>query len=496
MAEVLKVVPQEDLKLAEKSDGSLRSAHVLEHDPALDRRLLWKRDLVLIPIMGVLYMLLFLDRTNIANARALGIGSPTGLEGALGMPTNGYNIALVIFYIPFVLAEIPANLILNTNKVAPRYLLGGQMALLGVLGMCQGLTKSYGGLLAVRFLMGTFEASLPAGATYMISMYYTKREAAIRFSWFFNFALAGPFFSGLLAFAINNLEGVGGYQGWRWLFIIEGLMTVAISIPVVLFCPNFPQDAQKWFLKPEERNRVVAQLEASRGAETKGSAADSVSIWKVLIDWRIHLFTMCFFCCDITAASISAFSPTILTELGWTSTIAQLMAMPVWAVGIISSFGVTWLASRLNFRTPFVIGGICCQLVGWIIMRVYVPQAGVRYLALFFMSIGTFPQMPILMAWLSANLRGRKHLAVGMAWMVGFGNCANFVSSNVFIKTEAPRYVTGFTTGLVFTILGMVLVVFGCTLLVVKNKKREAIRSQMTDGEREAHDELYFKFVL
>lgn len=88
--------------------------------------------------------------------------------------------------------------------------------------MCQGLTQSYGGLLAARFFMGTFEASLPAGATYMISMYYTKRQAAIRFAWFFNFALAGPFFSGLLAYAIQSLDGRGGYQGWRWIFIIEG----------------------------------------------------------------------------------------------------------------------------------------------------------------------------------------------------------------------------------------------------------------------------------
>ncbi|KAI0146774.1 major facilitator superfamily domain-containing protein [Pestalotiopsis sp. NC0098] len=500
MAEILKPVPQEDLKLAEKSDNSLDSATIrtsaLEHDPALDRKLLWRRDLVLIPVMGVLYMLLFLDRTNIANARALGIGSPHGLEGALGMPSNGYNIALVIFYVPFVLAEIPANIILTNSKIPPRLLLGGQMVILGILGMCQGLTKSYGGLLAVRFLMGTFEAALPAGATYMISMYYTKREAAIRFSWFFNFALAGPFFSGLLAFAINNIDGAGGYQGWRWIFIIEGLMTIAIAIPILLFCPNFPQQAQSWFLKPDERDRVLRQLEASRGAEIKGSAADNVALWKVLVDWRIHLFTMCFFCCDITAASISAFSPTILTELGWTNTVAQLMTMPVWASGIISSFTITYLASRLNFRTPFVVGCICLQLIGWIIMRVYVRQAGVRYLALFFMSMGTFPQMPIFMAWLSANLRGHKYLAVGMAWMVGFGNCANFISSNVFIKAEAPRYVTGFTNGLVFTIVGMLLTLLGCALLVVKNKKREAARARMTDSEREAYDDVYFKFVL
>jgi MFS family permease len=88
--------------------------------------------------------------------------------------------------------------------------------------MCQGLTKTYGGLLALRFLMGTFEASLPAGATLMISMYYTKKEASIRFAWFFFFALAGPFFSGLLAYAIQHIDGTGGLQGWRWVFIIEG----------------------------------------------------------------------------------------------------------------------------------------------------------------------------------------------------------------------------------------------------------------------------------
>lgn len=89
---------QEHLHNSEDCDLSTTSTAqplVLEIDSILDRRLLWKRDLVLIPIMGVLYMVLFLDRTNIANARALGIGSPTGLENSLGMPNNGYNIALV-----------------------------------------------------------------------------------------------------------------------------------------------------------------------------------------------------------------------------------------------------------------------------------------------------------------------------------------------------------------------------------------------------------------
>ncbi|KAF2166673.1 hypothetical protein M409DRAFT_23304 [Zasmidium cellare ATCC 36951] len=471
---------------------SVENGHldVQTSDKSLDRRLLLKRDLVLLPSVGLLYMIMFLDRTNIANAKI------EGLVQGLNMPSNGYSTALWIFYIPFILAEVPSNLILNQGKIPPNYFLGGMTCVLGILGMCQGLTASYGGLLALRFLMGALEAALPAGAAYMISIYYTKKEAAVRFAAFFNFALLGPFFSGLLAYAIVNLDGTGGYEGWQWIFIIEGLMTVFFGLIALIFTPNFPKKAQHWFLKPNEREYLIAKLEASRGLEEKGSVADDVSIWKVLVDWRIHLFTLCFFCCDITASSISAFMTSILKELGWTSSRAQVMTMPVWGSGIFFTFLVTWTASRVNFRAPFILASTCSQLVGWAIMVAYVPAPGVRYAALFFMSIGTFPQMPLLMTWLSNNLRGRKYLAVGMAWQVGFGNRANFVSSNVFITGQAPRYRTGFANGLGWTCSGFALVCFTTLLLSIKNKRRADRVSRLSVEERAPEEQKSFKFLL
>lgn len=181
-----------------------------------NRSLLWRRDIVLVPVLGLLYMIMFLDRTNIANAKI------AGMPEDLHLPSNGYGIALSLFYIPFVLAEVPSNIILNMGKIPRNYYLGFMTCSLGVLAMCQGLTANYHGLYAIRFLMGIFEASLPGACTFIISMYYTKREAAIRFAWFFNFALAGPMFSGLLAYAIVvDLDGAGGYEGWRWIFISE-----------------------------------------------------------------------------------------------------------------------------------------------------------------------------------------------------------------------------------------------------------------------------------
>ncbi|KAB2572993.1 putative transporter [Lasiodiplodia theobromae] len=507
MAEVTKPASQEDSTIG-KSETVVDA---VEHNPALDRKLLRKRDMVLIPITGVLYTLLFLDRTNIANARALGIGSPDGLEGALDMPANGYNVALCIFYIPFVLAEIPANLVLNWNRFPPRYLLGGQMLLLGILGMCQGLTQSYGGLLAVRFLMGVFEASLPAGATYLISVYYTKREAALRFAWFFNFALAGPLFSGLLAYAIQkNVDGAGGYQGWRWVFIIEGLMTILTSLPVLLLTPNLPHAAQSWFLRPHERDRLLAHLSASSPSSSSPPAAApsaATPLRKILLDWRIHTPTLIFFCTDMTAASIASFAPTIVAELGLASshTVAQLLTMPIWATGIVFTFVLTGLAARCDCRTPFLLLAIASQLGGWSILRAgatssadaAVLRPGARYAALFLLAAGTVPQMALLLSWLSANLRGGRQVAVGTAWMTGFGNCANFVAANVFIKSEAPRYVTGATTGLGFTVAGFVLVVGFAAGLVRANKRREEERARLSDDDEKGRfDEVRFRYVL
>lgn len=89
-----------------------------------------------------------------------------------------------------------------------------------------------------------------------------------------------------------------------------------------------------------------------------------------------------------------------------------------------------------------------------------------------------------------------QYLAVGLAWMISFGNCANIVSSNIFITIQAPRYPTGFTTGLIFTTLGFCLACLGTVLLVLMNRSREKRRGQMSDGEREADSKLNFKLHI
>lgn len=113
--------------LYNESPTTSESAEVEEGDLKLDRIVRWKRDLLLMPVLGVLYTIMFLDRTNIANARI------EGLEAGLNMPSHGYNNCLWIFYIPFILAEIPSNLFLTMGYIKPRTFLGAQMFILGML---------------------------------------------------------------------------------------------------------------------------------------------------------------------------------------------------------------------------------------------------------------------------------------------------------------------------------------------------------------------------
>lgn len=260
----------------------------------------YKLDLRLIPLLGCTYAILFLDRSNseyilnpshlnhesidpltfpVANARI------EGLEKGLNMPSNGFNTCLWIFFIPFVIVGIPANLIMGLPRVKPNLFLGITMLLLGVVSMCQGLTHSYGGLLACRFLMGVLEAILPAVAALLLSEYYTRKEQPTRFAMFFIFGVIGPMIGGLLAYAIRRMDGISGKQGWRWIFIIEGLATVSISFLVFAFVPDYPEKTT--ILSGAEKEHLLEKLRRDKGDQKL--SFQGVDWLAIFTDWRIWL---------------------------------------------------------------------------------------------------------------------------------------------------------------------------------------------------------------
>jgi sugar phosphate permease len=233
--------------------------------------------------------------------------------------------------------------------------------------------------------------------------------------------------------------------------------------------PGFPAEAK--FLTDEERNYLLARLELERGKEKL--TMRNIPWIKVLTNWKIWVNTLCYFCADMSASAIASFSPTVLNQLGWTSTEANVHNIPIWLVSAFICLLSSLLTGKTSRRWPFVITGACLCTVGWVIQLLQVEPGGVRYFALFMIATGAFIQMPILVAWLNNNLTDRPSKAVGAAIQLGFGNSCNFVSSNVFISGEAPKYPTAYKTGLVLTVIGGFSVVGYALLLHWENRRMD-----------------------
>ena len=182
-----KTVPSEP-KVVSASDISNVDPELID-DKALEKKVTRKVDARVVPMLCMLYMTAYLDRTNIGNAKLL------GLEKDLNMPPNGYNTAVWTFYLTFVLMEVPSNLLMNYSKIPPNYWLATSMVLLGIVTMCQGFVQSPAPLYVCRTIMGIFEGSLGPAAALMMGSYYRKKEFPLRYCCFTTSALIGASFS-------------------------------------------------------------------------------------------------------------------------------------------------------------------------------------------------------------------------------------------------------------------------------------------------------------
>ncbi|KAK9858300.1 hypothetical protein MYU51_019297 [Penicillium brevicompactum] len=415
---------------------------VPEIDRAAEKRLLWKLDIHVVPILMFLFLLAFLDRINIGNARL------QGLEKDLGMEGHDYNIALFIFFIPYILFEVPR-----------------------IITTCQGVTQSFGGLVACRFLLGVFEAGFMPGCIYLIAMYYKRHELQWRLNVFFSASILAGAVSGLLAYAIAKMDGVAGYSGWRWIFIIEGLATVAAAIAAKFLIVDWPE--QSTFLNDQERALLIQRLSEDRG-EAQMNRFDKPAIKRTFTDIKLYLGPIMYFGIVNTGYATSFFTPTILKQLGWTSVRAQVMSIPIYLVATVIALTTAFASDRLRHRFAFTITGCIIATIGYVLLlcQSSVP-VGARYFALYAITGGGYMTQPILMGWLSNNMAGHYKQSIASAMQIGFGNCGGLVASNVFFDSEAPTYVTGFgvSLGMVW-ICGVACVVF-FAYLHRENRNRE-----------------------
>ncbi|KZT08305.1 MFS general substrate transporter [Laetiporus sulphureus 93-53] len=456
----------------EKRRSDSETVSIEESVAARERRLLRKLDLHLLPALTMLYLLSFLDRSNIGNAKL------DGLVTDLKMTQADYLNALTLYFLGYVLFEIPSNIVLK--RLTPRMWLPTLMVVWGIVSTLMGLVHNYGGLLAVRFFLGATEAGLFPGVVYYLSCWYKRKEQHFRISIFFSAASLAGAFGGVLAYAIGKMNGIGHKSGWSWIFIIEGLFTIVLAVLSHAFVHNYPDTVS--FLSPEEKELLHSRLRNDNDA-LSGEIFAWRHVRKAFEDVAVWLYCFCFVGCSLPLYTLSLFLPTIINDLGYTAAQAQLLTVPPYFVATVLTFSTAWGSHLINRRAPFIIGGAVLAIVGYIIL-ITSSKSGVQYFATILCAGGIYPATAITLSWPANNVSGQLKRAVACALQISVGN-----GLGAIVGTQLYRYGPRFYLGHGFAIGYLCLVIVAASLnwlvLARRNVEKEKLRESDEFTEEE-----------
>ncbi|KAJ7761116.1 MFS general substrate transporter [Mycena metata] len=504
----------ENAELSNSSPGSLApdsgmAESSLPPPPTLtveEERKLWRKiDLRLMPILSLMYLVSFLDRSNIGNARLQGLDTQLDLTG------NKFNIALTMFFIPYCTLGGPANIALKrfrpsrwlpglTVRVA-RYSIVDNYShrskvVWGIVMVAMGFVKTYPALVGTRACLGGVEVGLFPGVAYYLTFWYPRHMLQWRVGLFFGAASLAGAFGGVLAYGISFMGGTGGLLGWSWIFILEGIFTVLVGTLGFFVLVDFPDMAK--FLTPEERAFVVQKKKYDFSTVGEESHFEIRHLVAALTDWQVWVHCLILLSAITNLYGITLFLPTIINTFGFNPGLSSLLSTPPFVLAAIVLFVFAHWSDRLKLRFPFIITGFVLSLIGFSINISNAPS-GVKYFGTFFCVTGAYAPVPGIIAWcvlvssmgwitlanymyrLANNLSGQEKRGVGIALQIGVAHFGGTFASNMYRTQDKPRYLVGHGCELMFVAIG---------LISRENSRREgAMRVALERGENELYSE-------
>ncbi|KII88410.1 hypothetical protein PLICRDRAFT_54249 [Plicaturopsis crispa FD-325 SS-3] len=402
----------------------------------------WRKlDRWILPIATMFYLLSFLDRSNIANAKV------AGMQKSLKMTNTQYSMALTVTYIPYIVAELPSNLLLRA--VGPDLMLPSMVTLWGLVTTMQVL---------------------------YLSFFYPRSRLNVRVSTFFASASLSGAFSGLLAAAIMNMNGMAGKAGWAWIFILEGIFTFLFGALSFFILPRSVAHAR--FLQPHEKKYITARLreDGVMSAEDSGDDFSWAEVGRAFLLPQVWFMVIPFFFCGTTLYGLAYFEPAIVQTMGFTAVRTQLMSVPPFAAAFVVNMIAAWISDKYNARgfTSIFASFLC--LIGFS-MFLGSSHNSVRYGSLFFSVSGTYLSAPAMSTWNANNAapQTRRATAIAIAFIMtnSGGILATWLLGSL---SPAPAYHSATVT---FVIMSVLMALFsGVNLwwLWKENKRKAEVR--------------------
>ncbi|KAK7688346.1 hypothetical protein QCA50_008718 [Cerrena zonata] len=446
-----------------------------------EKRLVRLLDMRLLPTIILIFLMNYSDRNALAAARV------EGLQDDLHLTDIQYSTVLAVLYVLYIPAQVPSNMILNRiarylfsrhQLIAdglccrPSYYIPACTVLWGLTSALTGITKDYRGILAARIALGLPEAAFYPGAVYLLSCWYTRKELALRSAIMYGGSMISNAFSSIIAAGIlSSMEGVKGIRAWRWLFFIEGSITITIGFFAIWALPDYTHNT-RW-LSPSQRRLAQIRLAEDAGEIDEDSKRESAlsGLIQALKDPKVPLFGL-MTCSQLLGMSFMNFFPTLTSTLGFNTTISLLLAAPPWILTTIISCVNAWHADRTGERYIHTAGWWWIAIVGYIIGLTTASVAG-RYVALFLMTPG-FSAVPMVFVWVANAVPrppAKRSAAIGVT--NGLGTCGLLIGSFAWKAEWGPDYHPSMFIGIATLVFASFLGLVIRYLLVKANKDFE-----------------------
>ncbi|KAJ5163513.1 Major facilitator superfamily domain general substrate transporter [Penicillium coprophilum] len=450
--EDLELVHLEEQELSQRKSGN--ESPVYDIDEAHQKRVIRRVDLRLLPILGIMYSISLIDRTN------LGLAFVAGMEEDLELDIgNRYTIVVMVFFVAYIIFEIPSNFIL------PRAGAANWLAFLGlsfgVILIGMGFTKSWTTMVACRVLLG---------CTYLITCWYTRFEVGKRLATFWLVSVVLNAFAAIFAYALTLLDGTYGLNGWRWIFIVEGAITSGICLIGWFIIIDFPTQADT-FLKPEEKQFIIARINNDSG----DAEEDPITMERVLHhlkDWKLYVWAFNLMASTLPGYAYSYFKTVILMGMGFSNTQSQLLSAPPYIIAALFTYLGGWFTDKYQIRGPvIVIHQLLTALMG--------GASGARYFGIF-MGVG-FLQfcIPGVLAFQANNITSHSKRGVASATCLIGGGLGGIIASVAFKSDESPHYTTGIWVTFGFSMASIFLTLMMDFYFWKTNKKARETNGQI-----------------
>ncbi|RSL53847.1 hypothetical protein CEP53_007628 [Fusarium sp. AF-6] len=452
-----------------------------QQDAQFEKRVLRKVDLRLLPILGCLYTIALVDRSNVAVARISGMDEDLGLDQG-----SRASISLMVFFIGYIIFEIPSNAFIH--KLGAANWLAFLAVAWGLVSLGIGFLHNWQGFAVLRSFLGVFEAGFFPGCVYLVSSWYRRYEVQKRMAGFFLTASALSAFANILAYGLIQISKHHSYKGWRWIFIIEGAITVVAGIGSWFIIVDFPDSSANTFLTPEERAFVKARLAADRGPEEREKVTLKV-VAKTAADWKPWAFSLMYAAGAVGVYAFLFFLPLILRGgLGYSLEMSFILSTPPSLFSVIEAMTISWLADKMKMRGPFVVFQGLIGIIG-LCMTGFVDSPTPRYIGTFLGVAGANGLVVTTLAWQANNIVGDSRRAVSTAILISMSGVGGIYSSMVFRQQDAPNYLPGIIAVMAINVAAVLVAVVTMVLLRWQNQRADK-------GEVLCEDREGFRYTL